>query len=515
MSVKETLSSQILRISYTSARQRGRTSEGSWPESEIPVADGSWFAIGHTEDCEIVVKAFSQGTVIGRVLVARPFLLLDLDDVLSLHCQSVSFEHEGFAIQLALKPCEPDHIVAESSDIDALQEFIRSKFFHRLDEHLRTPAAVGALGWRQKTLFLENAQPSEDLVLACEQAVRAEEITDGNQLRLLLQRAIKFHYFSVSGFGLLEPLLMTPGLREILVNSYDEVFVESSAGMERSVTVFPNHSALNRLVETLLGHLGARLDPSQPIAQGVLRGRYRVHILSAGICARGPCLSIRCFPEHTFRLKELIGPRGKVQGLEEYLIQAVRGRKNILVCGETSSGKTSLLEALSAFVPDSERIVVAEDVRELRLENAHKVYLETRAGFGSHVAEIDLRSLVRESLRMRPDRLIIGECRGAEALDLLQALNTGHEGSMTSIHGSSPRSALKRLETLSMFGNARITRSTAAALIATGIDTVIEMGRDRSGCRSVRSVVRVVACPVNAESGLEYILESDFVEGER
>jgi pilus assembly protein CpaF len=225
-------------------------------------------------------------------------------------------------------------------------------------------------------------------------------------------------------------------------------------------------------------------------------------------------LSIRCFPESTFQLKDLISPRGKVQGLEDYLIQAVRGRKNILICGETSSGKTSLMEALSAFVPDSERIVVAEDVRELRLGNAHKVYLETRAGFGSHVAEIDLRSLVRESLRMRPDRLIIGECRGAEALDLLQALNTGHEGSMTSIHGSSPRSALKRLETLSMFGNARITRSTAAALIATGIDTVIEMGRDRSGCRSVRSVVRVVACPVTAEGGLEYALESDFVEGE-
>lgn len=500
-------------VSCLPSRQRNIKDNASG-QVDLPVTDGSWYAVGNTEDCEIIVKELPEGTVFGRVLVATPFLLLDVDERLLLHCQSLSIEQDGVAIRLKLHPQEPGHIVAERPDIEALQEFIRSDFFLRLDECLRTPAAAGALGWKQKTLFLEDNQPSEDLVLACEQALRAEANTDGPRLCSLLQRAIKFLYFSLNGFGLLEPLLKTPGLREILVNSYDEVFVESSSGMNRSPTVFANPCALNRLVETMLGQLGARLDPSQPIAQGVLRGRYRVHILSANICARGPCLSIRCFPEHTFRLQDLIGPLGKSKGLEDYLVQAVRARKNILICGETSSGKTSLLEALSAFVPDSERIVVAEDVRELRLGNAHKVYLETSAGFGSHVAEIDLRALVRESLRMRPDRLIIGECRGAEALDLLQALNTGHEGSMTSIHGSSPRAALKRLETLSMFGNARITRSTAAALIATGIDTVIEMGRDRSGRRAVRSVVRVVAAPAAADSGLEYQLESDFVEAD-
>jgi pilus assembly protein CpaF len=471
-----------------------------------------WVYFGTTDDADVTLPVYGPQAAIGRLLVVRRrVLVLDYDDRISIHVGSCTIEMGGQLFELHV---DPKGSVAADPEalLNRFMKFIKSEFYHRLELALIQPQEGRRGVWDGKALFTSEGVPSEELLVALQQSICIKEDCDSSILGEALDAALDYLYSTIHGFGLLAPLIAAPGVKEVLVNSCSEIYVEDADGMHLSEAVFPGPDVLGRLIESLLARMDSRIDSSQPVAQGVLGGRYRVHIISAQICPGGPSLSIRCFPERTFELADLMGRRGKKVHLRELLDAIVKDRRNILICGETSSGKTSLIEALSAHIPDCERVIVAEDVRELRLANRHKVYLQTQQGFASSVAEVDLRGLVKESLRMRPDRLVIGECRGAEALDLLQALNTGHDGSMTSIHGACAMSALRRLETLSMFGNSKVTRSTAAALIASGVHVVIEMHRKNNGTRYVRSVSRVVPTNSTASSAAEYGLEVLFSE---
>lgn len=470
-----------------------------------------WVYFGHFDQADVRINCLPSGTH-GRMLVVnRGLVVVEHDEVVSLHCSLVERDIAGVGLKISVDAAPVAECLTENR-FRHFVEFIQSGFYGRLEEALLQQEPATLRSWSGAALFTPDGTPSSELVWTLQQIIGPEIDRGEAHLSQMLETACDYLEATIRGFGLIDPLVRQKGVKEVLVNGHKEIYVEGRGGMLACDAVFPSRDVLERLVESLLARMDTRLDATQPVAQGVLGGRYRVHIVSEQICPGGPSLSIRCFPEHTFQLEDLIGPTGQKQGVAALLVDLVKKRRNLLVCGETSSGKTSFMEALSVHIPPHERVIVAEDVRELRLCNAHKVYLQTHQGFGTSVAEIDLRGLVKESLRMRPDRLVIGECRGGEALDLLQALNTGHEGSMTSIHGSSPLAALRRLETLSMFGNARVTRTTASALIASGIHVVIQMSRRRSGARQVKSICYLSQIETSQVGSAEYEIMSVFEE---
>ena len=463
----------------------------------VCIAKNTWFNIGNTGDCEIEWSATPAHSILARVLLAFPFFVLEVENRFSLHFRTVSLEYSASTLVLCYE--EPFSICMNpgSAELDLWMRYLQNKFSADVDLYLRESNFQNRLDFAQQIELVDGqGSPSEVFMMALESSLRknfAYSLPEGDSdWSSLLGAAISYQFCQQQGFGLLEALLGLPGLKEILVNRYDEVYVETHAGLLRSDAKFYQEFHFERLIENLLHKLECRLDASTPVVQGIVRARYRMHIVSKHIVPTGPSLSIRCFPSKTFQLKSLVSKHGQELGVCEYLESAVRQRKNIIVCGETSSGKTSLIEALSEFFSPSERVIVLEDVPELRLVNEHKIAMQTVAGFGNVVKSVDLRDLVKESLRMRPDRLVIGECRGAETLDLLQALNTGHAGSLTSVHGASPETALQRLETLAQFNSARVAPETVRSLLAAGIDLVVLMKRSLSGTRRVAAIAQVL-----------------------
>jgi Flp pilus assembly CpaF family ATPase len=471
-----------------------------------------WIYFGAVDHADVHLSTLPLGSLGRFMLLRRGAVVLDVENQISIHAGSFQKRLFGVVVNVCVG-LAPEHEIGLEAGVLRFSAFTESAIYSRLEASLLQTDSVRSSRWSGSTLFRPDGLPRQDLLTTLCSVLSPDGNEDPQFLCQTIETALDYLHATLFGFGLLDPMVRAQGVKEVLVNGFNEIYVDGACGLQRSVAAFPCRDALERLVESLLARMDTRLDLGHPVAQGVLAGRYRVHIISDQICPAGPSLSIRCFPERTFGLRDLLGPKGSLSELKELLVGLVQRRKNLLICGETSSGKTSLIEALSGHIPAGERVIVAEDVRELRLANEHKVYLQTHQGFGSSIAEVDLRGLVKESLRMRPDRLIIGECRGAEALDLLQALNTGHEGSMTSIHGSHALAALRRLETLSMFGNARVTRTTASALIASGIHAVIEMRRCPDGRRCVHAVSLVEGQDSPSGTGGECTLRTIFSEG--
>ena len=296
--------------------------------------------------------------------------------------------------------------------------------------------------------------------------------------------------YEVIGLGPIEPLFRDRTVSDILVNGPRDIYVERHGKLQRVLTSFRNDAHLLAVIDRIVSRVGRRVDKSSPMVDARLPDGSRVNAIIAPLAVDGPALSIRRFGANLTpqRLVEL----GAFTDEMLYLLSGcVKARLNVLVSGGTGSGKTTLLNALSSFIPSNERVITIEDAAELRLQQEHVVRLETRPPNAEGRGEVSMRDLVKNALRMRPDRIIIGETRGAEALDMLQAMNTGHEGSLTTVHANTPRDALSRLETMILFAGTNLPDRAMREQIASALDVIIQVSRLSDGSRRVMSVTEV------------------------
>ncbi len=296
----------------------------------------------------------------------------------------------------------------------------------------------------------------------------------------------------VVGFGPIEFLLRDPSVTEVMVNGPDDVYVEREGRIERvEDRLFEGEESVLHLIERIVGPLGLRVDQASPWVDARLPGGSRVHAIVPPLSLRGPVLTIRTFAPVPLSGDDIvergtIGPRGL-----RFLAACVRGRANLVVSGGAGSGKTTLLGILSAFIPDEERLITIEDAAELRLHRSHVVSLEARPPNIEGRGQVTVRDLVRNALRMRPDRIIVGEVRGGEALDMLQAMNTGHDGSLSTAHANSCRHLLWRLETMAMMSDVELPAAHIRNQVASAIDVVVQLARLRDGHRVVWEIAAV------------------------
>jgi pilus assembly protein CpaF len=294
------------------------------------------------------------------------------------------------------------------------------------------------------------------------------------------------------GLGPLEPLMGDPEIEEIMINGPGMVLVERRGRIEPTGISFAGEEELMHLVERILSPVGRRVDEASPVVDARLEDGSRINCVIAPLALEGPVVTIRRFRPSGFDMDALVRNGTLARGGADFLGRCVEGRANVVVSGGTGSGKTTLLNALSQHIGADERIVTIEDAAELRLRQAHVVRLESRPANLEGRGEVTIRQLVRNAMRMRPDRVIVGEVRGAEALDMLQALNTGHDGSMTTVHANSAADALRRIETLALMAELGLPHAAVRQQLASAIDVVVHLARDREGARRVTEVAEVI-----------------------
>jgi pilus assembly protein CpaF len=309
--------------------------------------------------------------------------------------------------------------------------------------------------------------------------------------RLERQRLFEQIVAEILGYGPLEPLLRDDTITEIMVNGPKKVYIERNGKIERTNVVFEDDEHLMRIIERIVAPLGRRVDESMPYVDARLPDGSRVNIVIPPISLIGPVVTIRKFYRTPLTVEDLIRLGSATPEVMEFLKACVQARINIVVSGGTGSGKTTLLNILSGFIPEGERIITIENAAELQLRQEHVVTLETRPPNIEGKGEITMRDLVINALRMRPDRIIVGECRGGEAFDMLQAMNTGHEGSMTTIHANSPRDALARLENMVLMAGTDLPHRAIREQIAMAIDLIVQTARMRDGSRKIVSLTEI------------------------
>jgi pilus assembly protein CpaF len=334
---------------------------------------------------------------------------------------------------------------------------------------------------------LESEQPPlRDRVAALVQEQAAP--LDSEQHELLVERVLS----SAVGLGPLEQLMQDPAVDEVMVNGPGSVWVEREGRVERTSVEFASVEELMNVIERILGPLGRRVDEASPLVDARLPDGSRVNCVIPPLSLDGPLVTIRRFRRQGFSLGDLVANSTFTPELGGFLGTAVRARANIVVSGGTGCGKTTLLNVLSSLVADGERITTIEDAAELRLQQNHVLRLESRPASLEGEGEITIRRLVRNALRMRPDRIIVGEVRGAEALDMLQALNSGHDGSMTTVHSNSAVDSLRRIETLALMADVALPHAAVRQQLASALDVVVHLERNREGARRVVELVEVV-----------------------
>jgi pilus assembly protein CpaF len=295
----------------------------------------------------------------------------------------------------------------------------------------------------------------------------------------------------VIGLGPLQSLLEDNGISEIMINHPKQVFVERRGRLVLSPVTFESTSQLRQVIDRIVSTIGRRVDESSPMCDARLRDGSRVNVVLPPLALDGPCMTIRKFSRDKLQPDDLITMGSATPEMIRFLEAAVRTKLNVLVSGGTSSGKTTLLNVLSGFIPVDERIVTVEDAAELQLRQTHVIRLEARPPNVEGKGAVEIRDLVRNSLRMRPDRIVVGECRGGEALDMLQAMNTGHEGSMSTVHANSPYDALNRLETMVLMAGTDLPSRAIQKQIASAIDIIVQAERLRGGTRKIVSIAEI------------------------
>jgi len=335
---------------------------------------------------------------------------------------------------------------------------------------------------------LEASRMAEEIRRAVLMLLEEEPIPLNLEERANLVQELEFE---VLGLGPLETLMRDPTISDILVNRSDLIYIERAGRLERTEVRFRDNAHLMRIINKIVSNVGRRIDESSPMVDARLQDGSRVNAIIPPLALDGPMLSIRRFAVQRPTLEDLISKGSLTAEIGEVLKAIVKARLSILISGGTGAGKTTLLNILSGFIPATERIITIEDSAELQLQQEHVCRLETRPANVEGKGEITARDLVRNSLRMRPDRIIVGEVRGAEVMDMLQAMNTGHEGSMTTVHANSPREALIRLETMISLSGFNIMEKAMRQLISSSLNVIIQAARQSDGTRRVTHLAEV------------------------
>ena len=356
--------------------------------------------------------------------------------------------------------------------LDELARELRRRLIER--RRAQAAAGTGSLG----------PLPEAVRELVKEDAAVLEPSTRQRLCELILREAV--------GLGPLEELLADPAVEEVMVNGHERVYVERRGRIERTDVSYASEDALRDAIERVLTPLGRRVDELSPMVDARLEDGSRVHVVIPPLAVDGPTMSIRRFSAVRPDPRELVELGTLTAELRDQLEAAVGARRSILVSGGTGSGKTTLLNALSAFIHPDERVITIEDAAELRLRQPHVVRLESRPANVEGRGRVTIRELLRGALRMRPDRIVIGEVRGGEALDLLMALNTGHEGALSTVHANSPEDALRRVETLALMAGVGLPHEAIREQLGRGLDLVIHLARLSDGSRRVVEVAEVV-----------------------
>jgi pilus assembly protein CpaF len=296
----------------------------------------------------------------------------------------------------------------------------------------------------------------------------------------------------LTGFGPIQPLLDDPDVSEVMVNGPKKVYIEKSGQLTRSPVVFDDDDHVLRIIDRIILPLGRRVDADTPTVDARLPDGSRVNAVIRPVSIDGPCITIRKFRKDKLSVQQLVDYGSLTNHMAEFIRACVIAKLNIVISGGTGSGKTTLLNVLSSFIPENERIVTIEDAAELQLQQDHVLRLETKVANTDGTGVVSIRDLVRNSLRMRPDRIVVGECRGGEALDMLQAMNTGHDGSLTTLHANTPRDALSRLETMVLMSGMDLPLKVVRQQISSAVDLIIQQTRLKDGSRKVTAITEVV-----------------------
>jgi pilus assembly protein CpaF len=328
----------------------------------------------------------------------------------------------------------------------------------------------------------------EEVLALIRSSVNGEAVPLSFAERERLSREILDEIF---GLGPLEPLLKDPSVSDILVNRFDKVYVERAGKLERTLLSFKDNQHLMQIIDRIVSRIGRRVDESSPMVDARLADGSRVNAIIPPLALDGACLSIRRFGRDPITSRHMLENRTLSEPMLEFLSAMVKGRLNLLISGGTGAGKTTLLNVLSGYIPNSDRIVTIEDAAELQMKQEHVVRLETRPPNIEGKGAVRMRQLVINSLRMRPDRIVVGEVRGEEAFDMLQAMNTGHEGSLTTVHANSQRDALARVENMVSMANLNIPERAIRQQVASAIHAVVQIARLSDGTRKVMTISEI------------------------
>ncbi|MGI9597939.1 MAG: CpaF family protein [Acidimicrobiales bacterium] len=349
-------------------------------------------------------------------------------------------------------------------------------------------ALFDRLGNRLFDPEMSEEQLQAHVVRELDEILAAEATQLSNDERRNLVRSIGA---DVLGLGPIEPFLLDPTVTEVMVNSDDSIFIEQAGRLQLTDARFMTAQHVRQVIERIVAAVGRRIDESSPLVDARLPDGSRVNAVIPPLAVDGPMLTIRKFATTALTANDLVQAGSVTEELVEFLDGCVRGCRNILISGGTGSGKTTLLNVVSSFVPEHERIVTIEDAVELRLDQRHVIRLEARPANLEGKGRISIRDLVRNSLRMRPDRIVIGEVRGGEALDMLQAMNTGHEGSLSTLHANNPRDALSRLETMVLMAGLDLPARSIREQVASAVNLLVHVSRMSDGTRRVTEVAAV------------------------
>lgn len=418
------------------------------------------------------------GTRINGIRCAQHFPLLANDEVL------IGIYRLKFHVQqkMAASALQQSMTVAGQIDdmapaIPVLDQTVRSTLHAEL---------IATLDVRKLDL---NNLPSEVLKAKARELLQEMLARDDRGLSIETQElAIESVVSDVAGLGVLQPLIDDPEVSEIMVNRHDQIYVERSGSLKRHAVHFMNDAAVRTVIERIVYPIGRRIDDASPMVDARLPDGSRVNAVIKPIALHGACLTIRKFPSKRLQLPDLVRIGSVSAELGQFLTLAVSFRLNILIAGGTGSGKTTLLNVLGSQIPMDQRVITIEDAAELQIGHPHVVSLESRPANAEGCGQVSIRDLVRNALRMRPDRIIVGECRGAEAIDMLAAMNTGHDGSLTTLHANSPRDALSRLETMVLMAGKDLPLLAIRDQIARAIQLIVQQTRLSDGRRMVTAV---------------------------
>ncbi len=338
----------------------------------------------------------------------------------------------------------------------------------------------------------------EDLQLGDRAEIIKQRLNDIYvQAKVTLPEDIRKQIFNeildeMTGFGPIQPLLDDPDVSEVMVNGPKKIFVERGGKVTKSGITFDDDDHVERIIDRIISPLGRRVDADSPTVDARLPDGSRVNAVIRPVAIDGPCITIRKFKKDKLTVEQLVAFGSLTQNMGDFIRACVLAHLNIVVSGGTGSGKTTLLNVLSSFIQENERIITIEDAAELQLQQDHVLRMETKVANVDGRGAVTIRDLVRNSLRMRPDRIIVGECRGGETLDMLQAMNTGHDGSLTTLHANTPRDALSRMETMVLMSGMDLPLKVVRQQIASAVDLIIQQTRLKDGARKVTAITEVV-----------------------